>query len=43
MKAQSYLLVDDGREVRLCCFHMNSKGNFDYYDNIECNLIGIYG
>lgn len=43
MKAQSYLLVDDGREVRLCCFHMNSKGNFDYYDNIERNLIGIYG
>ncbi|WP_276802302.1 TolB family protein [Odoribacter laneus] len=43
MKAQSYILVDDGMKLRLCYFHMDSKGNFDYYDNIKCNLVDIYG
>ena len=43
MKAQSYILVDNGINLRLCNFHMDLKGNFDYYDNIVLDLGDIYG
>ena len=43
VRAQSYLLIDNKVNLRLCNFHMDLKGNFDYYDNIVLDLGDIYG